>query len=51
MSQAEPTVITFRGVELVLPAPLPYWQRDNCLTFDFSAGYTGTLTIRQGELP
>ena len=51
MTQGPPgaTVIAFHGVQLALPASLPFSYQDSCLVLDFSLGFTGKLTIQPGE--
>ena len=47
--QASATTITFHGVQLLLPAALPFSHQDNCLVLDFSLGYAGKLVIKPGK--
>ena len=45
------TTINFRGVELTLPADMPFnHTADGNLTLDFSAGFAGKLCLRPGKL-
>ena len=49
-SQPLATVIAFHGVQLALPASLPFTYQDNCLVLDFTLGYTGKLVIKPGNI-
>lgn len=49
-SQPSSTVIAFHGVQLTLPASLPFSHQDGFLILDFSLGYTGKLVIKPGSI-